>query len=166
MPRIRKVRVLILSVSIALTVVTGTALADPLVIEAMGLDVWHVGQLERELRNANVRDTKLDHELQVVMDRATIHKLMLEDLVSRRLTLQEAAQQKWEMNRNRDVLVNHLKRNRFGPTMEAKMAHDLIVMASEFKLSNKNPIPLAELCEQYRVAYGVELPGGKNFRYR
>ncbi len=165
MPRIRKVRVMILSLSIAMTVLAGTALADPLVIEAMGLDVWHVGQLEQELRNAQVRDTKLDNELQLTIDRATIHKLMLEDMVSGRRTLQETAERKWEMNQNRDVVVNHLKRNRIGSTMEAKMAHDFIIMAIEFKLEIKYRIPIKDLCEQYRIAYGTELTKITNYRY-
>ena len=57
MRRIRKVRVLVLAVPIALAYVGGTALADPNVVQAMGLDVWRIGQLERELRMSQSRES-------------------------------------------------------------------------------------------------------------
>lgn len=92
MIRIRKVRVVALAVPIALVAVAGSALADPIIAEAMGLDVWHVGQFERELRETQRIDGKLDRELQVVNDRACLHNLLLDDLVAGRLTLAEAAE--------------------------------------------------------------------------
>ena len=158
MVRIRKVRVVALALPIAFAAVAGTALADPVLVEAMGLDVWHIGQLERDLRESQRRDGKLERELQCVIDRATTHNYMLDDLVAGRQSLSETARRKWEMNRDRAVLLDHLERDRLGPTPEAKMAHDLI----EFACGRDAPAGLRQsLAAQYEAAYGVALPDPK-----
>lgn len=161
MSRIRRIRVVALAVPIALGVVAGTALADPVLVEAMGLDVWHIGQLERDLQRAKGIETQLDRELQVVLDRAAVHDQILDDLVSGRLALVEAARQKWKMNRGRSVLVDHLERQCFGPTFEAKMAHDLYMNATtRIGISTETLRELrTRLSREYREAYGVEIPG-------
>ncbi len=155
MVRIRKVRVFALAVPIAFVAVAGSALADPLLAEAMGLDVWHVGQLERDLRMSRHVDIKLESELQSIMDRSAVHNLMLDDLVAARITLVEAAREKWEKNRDRAVLRDHLDRNRSGPSMEAKMAHDLIVAA--FGRDGSDELN-SRLRSEYLAAYGTALP--------
>lgn len=152
--RIRKIRVFALAVPVALAVVTGTALADPLLAEAIGLDVWHVGELERSLRNSKHVENRLERELQMIIDRANVHSLLLDDLVAGRVSLRDAARQKWEMNRHRSIIIEHLDTHRCGPNYEAKMAHDLISLASG--IASTPPGVRARLIAEYREAYGVE----------
>jgi hypothetical protein len=158
MARFRIVRVFALAVPIALVAVGGTAMADPLLVEAMGLDVWHVGQLERDLRTANHRDRELDVEMQTVQDRAAVHNLLLDDLVADRISLVEAARRKWKLNESRFVIRDHLARHRVGPTMEAKMAHDLIEMAIVHTDGDRTVALVQRLRAAYRMAYGADLP--------
>lgn len=158
MIRIRKIRVAALAVPVAMIFVAGTALADPVLVEAMGLDVWHIGQLENDLRTAERADRRLERELQAVLDRTGVHNLILDDVVAGRLSLSDAARQKCELNRGRSVLFDHLKRYRFGPTVEAKMAHDLLVMACERNPGERPAEMKRRLATEYRVAYGVAAP--------
>jgi hypothetical protein len=160
MRRIRMLRVCVLSVSIAITYVAGTALADPLFVEAMGLEVWQIGRLERDLKLAQVRDTRLERELQTVLDRAVVHNLMLDDLAAGRVTLAETARRKWEMNRHRLEIRDHLARNCAGPTMEARMAHDLCLkVIGNLEFERRDPRLIARrLTAEYETAYGVPYP--------
>ncbi len=159
MRRIRKVRVFVLAVPIALAYVGGTALADPNVVQAMGLDVWRIGQLERELRMSQSRESKLERDLQTINDRATVHNLMLDDLIHGRVTLVETARRKWEMNQHRQELRDHLELHCFGPTMEARMAYDLCEsVASKWAGGNVDSAGAATIRRvraEYEVAYGV-----------
>lgn len=158
MVRIRKVRVFAVAVPVALLAIAGSAIADPVLAEAMGLDVWHVGQLERDLRENQRTESKLDRELQVITDRAGIHDLILDDLISGRLKLAEAARLKWEMNRDRKLMVDHLNRFRIGSSMEARMAHDLIVLAN-YRVESESRVEIrTRLINQYRKAFGIALP--------
>ncbi len=161
MRRIRTIRVFVLAIPLALAYVGGTAMADPLVVEAMGLDVWRIGQLEHELRQTQSREAKLDRDLQVVFDRAIVHNLMLEDLLDGRATLVETARRKWELNRHRPELCDFLVRDCAGPSMEARMAHDLYLKAKS-KCDEGRPgreIILARLRAEYLAAYGEPCPG-------
>lgn len=160
MSRIRISRVAALSIPTALVIVAGTALADPVFVRAMGLDVWQIGRLENELRHARSHETRLDRELQVVLDRAALHDMMLDDLIAGRLSLVETARRKWSMNQYRDVVVDHLARNCFGPSFEAKMAYDLYQHAiTKVELSDRVRQEVkVRLAKEYRVAFGLAIP--------
>jgi hypothetical protein len=163
MRRYRSFRLFVLSASIALTYVAGTALADPLVVEAMGLDVWQIGRLERDLKQAQIRDTRLDRELQTVLDRAVVHNLMLDDLAEGRAPLLETARRKWESNRHRHEFREHLMRNCDGPNMEARMAHDLTKMVfDKFQFERRDSSAIARrLKAEYETAYGAPYPAAR-----
>lgn len=158
MVRIRKLRVAILSIAVAGKFVAGIALADPLMVEALGLDVWHIGQLERDLRQAHQLENRLEDEHQMMLDRTSVHNLIMDDLVAGRTKLPDAAARKWAMNRDREVVREFLNRARFGPTFEAKMAHDLYVLACDPCVRPFDPKLEVRLRAEYDAAYGTSLP--------
>ena len=158
MARLRKTRVVILAVSITFVYLAGTALADPLLAEAMGLDVWHIGRLERELIESRSREHKLESDFQAVLDRTAVHNHMLEDMAFGRVSLVVTARRKWEMNQNRDVIRQHLTHNRSGSSMEARMAHDLVINAID-KFGREIPAETREAWKaEYKSEYDSELP--------
>ena len=98
MARIRFVRVLSVAVPVAVIAMLGWVVADPVLAEAAGIDVWNVGRLEDELREANVAGDQLtkvnnDNQSQYQMNQA-----ILFDVINGKRKLAVAAEQLWKMN--------------------------------------------------------------------
>lgn len=127
MPRVRKLRVVSVAVPTAFLILAGTAWADPLLAESMGLDVWQIGRLEDDLKRTQRDHAKLDLELQEVQELTVLNEATLHDVIEGRVELSAAAKQKWEANKHRPAVRDHLDRSRTGATFEEKTAHDLYV---------------------------------------
>jgi hypothetical protein len=153
--RVRKVRVLAVAVPVAFAVVAGTALADPVLVESMGLDVWEIGRLERQLQAEDRVTQKLDADLQGVQDMAALNEAILDDVIAGRLELSAAAERKWELNRHRATTLNHLDRHYAGDSYPQKVAQDLVARAGR---DDRGPGLRDRLAREYRAAYGVDLP--------
>lgn len=155
--RIRKVRVVAVAVPVAFLVVAGTALADPVLMESMGLDVWEIGRLERELQSHDRRGDELAKELQDTLDLTATNDLIEEDVIAGRLDLPTAAARKWDLNQHRLPYRGHLDLWRKGASYEEKMAHDLYC-----RIANRDPATAQSIRDrlnrEFEAAYGTALP--------
>lgn len=159
MPRIRKVRVLSAALPITFLILAGTAYADPLLAESMGLDVWEIGRLEQDLKTSQARGDRLEVELQGLHDMIAVNEVIAADVVAGRVTLPVAARQKWEVNRSRVALRDHLDRRYSGATYEEKMAQDLYHRIADERRDDATFGPvLARLKAEYAAAYHAPLP--------
>jgi hypothetical protein len=153
--RVRKVRVLAVAVPVAFVVVAGTALADPVLAESMGLDVWEIGRLERELQAEDQTALKLEADLQATRDLLALNDAILDDVITGRLELSAAAERKWELNQHRAAVRDHLDRLYAGDGYPQKFAQDLI---SRAKYDSRGAAVRDRLTREYRAAYGIDLP--------
>lgn len=153
--RVRKVRVLAVALPVAFAVVAGTALADPVLAESMGLDVWEIGRLERDLQTQDRTAQKLEIELQGLCDLAALNEAILDDVLAGRLELSAAAGRKWELNQHRPAIREHLDYRYGGDNYERKVAQDLCARALR---EDRGAGLWGRLNREYRAAYGVDLP--------
>ncbi|QEL14297.1 hypothetical protein [Limnoglobus roseus] len=150
MPRIRKLRVVSVAVPVALFVVASTAWADPLLAESMGLDVWEIGRLENDLKQANHETARLETALQDTQEIMVLNEMILRDVIDGRVELPAAAKRKWEANKYRKIIREHLDMNRTGANYEEKTAHDLYLRAIH---ESQKRADHDALCQRLRAEY-------------
>lgn len=159
MPRIRKVRVLSVALPITFLILAGTAYADPVLAESMGLDVWEIGQLEKDLKNSQTRGDRLEAELLNLHDVMAANDLILADVVEGRMTLPVAARRKWDLNRDRAMVRDHLDRTCTAPTYEEKTAEDLYArISSAYRDAPNSEALCRRLRAEYEAAYHAPVP--------
>lgn len=147
---LRPVKIILL-----LIVVAVTALAHPLTVRTVGVDLWKVGDAERDLRQAQLDESRLDRECEYAREEAEVSGVLLDDLIAGRAELSAVARQRWEMSRDRSGIRQFLEENRRGPTLEAKMAHNLVVQIGEVCPQEARAAVDQRLRQQYQAAYGL-----------
>ncbi len=160
MARIRFVRVLSVSVPVSVIAMLGWVVADPVLAEAAGLDVWNVGRLEDELRETNVAGDKLTAIHVANQSQYQLNQAILFDVIGGKRKLAIAAEQLWKMNQQSPGYTYVIPARRKGPTIIAKVAHNIMYSASQ-ELRD-NPVQQRELVvrlrAEYEAAYGVPAP--------
>ena len=160
MARIRFVRVLSVAVPVAVIAMLGWVVADPVLAEAAGIDVWNVGRLEDELREANVAGDQLarvnnDNQSQYQMNQAILFAV-----INGKRKLAVAAEQLWKMNQQSSGYTYVIPARRKGPTIIAKVAHNIMCSASQElrHTPDEHRVLIARLRAEYVVAFGVSAP--------
>ncbi len=160
MARIRYVRVISVAVPIAVMVMLGWVAADPVLAEAAGIDVWNVGRLEDELRDANIAGDELTKINTANQSQYQMNQAILYDVINGKRKLAIAADQLWKMNQQSSGYLHVIPAIRKGPTIVAKVAHNLICNASQELC--QNPLQqrqvVARLRAEYEAAFGVAAP--------
>ncbi|QEL16332.1 hypothetical protein [Limnoglobus roseus] len=160
MTRIRNARVLSAALPITVLILAGTAYADPVLAESLGLDVWEVGRLENDLRAAEACGDRLEAEFQSLQELMAVNDVILADVAAGRLELSAAARRKWELNRHRPTIRDHLNRHCRGRTGEEKVAHDLCRrIGQEYRAAPDFDALVRRLHAEYETAYHAPLPG-------
>lgn len=131
MARIRYVRVVGVALAVAAFSMIGIVLGDAKLAEAAGLDVWNVGRLEDLLRMANVKADRLEVQLSTSHSQNQVNQSIVQDVINGKRRLLEAADQLWTMNQHTPSYVHILPGIRQGPTIVAKVAHNIMVVASQ-----------------------------------
>lgn len=160
MARIRFVRVLSVAVPVAVIAILGWVVADPVLAEAAGLDVWNVGRLEDELRETNTAGDKLTAIHAANQSQYQLNQAILFDVIDGKRKLAVAAEQLWKMNHLLPSYVYVIPARRKGPTIIAKVAHNIMCSASQ-ELRGK-PVEqramIARLRAEYEAAFGASAP--------
>lgn len=146
-------------IALVLTVLALTALAHPFTVRAVGIDLWKVGQAEQDFRIAQQDETRLNAERLDALEMAELNGAMFNDLIAGRADLSVVARQWWEMSQNRSGIPQYLDRHCAGPSMEAKMAHNLVVRVNEVCPEKARAAVDQRLRQQYEAAYGCSPPG-------
>ncbi len=156
MPRIRKFRVVAVAVPAALLILAGTAWADPLLVESMGLDVWEIGRLEDDLKRSNRETTRLETEMVNIQELTILNEMTFQDVIAGHTEISAAAKRKWEANKHRPAVREHLSLNRKGATYEERTAHDLYIRAYHESADRPDHAAVCErLRREFFAAYGV-----------
>ena len=151
MARIRFVRVLSVSVPVSVIAMLGWVVADPVLAEAAGLDVWNVGRLEDELRETNVAGDKLTAIHVANQSQYQLNQAILFDVIGGKRKLAIAAEQLWKMNQQSPGYTYVIPARRKGPTIIAKVAHNIMYSASQ-ELRGK-PVEQRAMIERLRAEY-------------
>lgn len=160
MARIRYVRVISVAVPIAIVAMLGWVVVDPVLAEAAGIDVWNVGRLEDELRDANIAGDQLTKINNANQSQYQMNFAILYDVINGKRKLSVAAEQLWKMNQQSSGYSYVIPSIRKGPTIVAKVAHNVMYNASQEL--RQNPVQqrevVARLRAEYEAAYGVPAP--------
>lgn len=160
MARIRFVRVLSVAVPVAVIAMLGWVVADPVLAEAAGIDVWNVGRLEDELRETNVAGDKLTAIHAANQSQYQLNQAILFDVIAGKRKLAVAAEQLWKMNQQSPGYTFVIPTRRKGPTIIAKVAHNIMYSAS-LELRHcpvEQRTTIARLQAEYEAAYGASAP--------
>jgi hypothetical protein len=129
---------------------------NPSFAEAMGVDFWHLGQLQQQLETAQDRDRVLDVQRETVMAHFEQNAAICQALYDGRRALPETAKLMLQLNGHRADYMYNIRVLRSGPTLEARMACNLLCLVRELERDYPTrPSPLPELCRQYELAYGT-----------
>jgi|GEM_PF-5102274 len=160
MARFRYIRVISVAVPIAVIAILGWVVVDPVLAEAAGIDVWNVGRLEDELRDANRKGDQLSTLNQTLQSQYQVNQAIVYDVINGKRKLTVAAEQLWKMNHQSSGYAYVITSIRKGPTIIAKVAHNIMCNATQ-ELS-QNPVQqrelVARLRAEYEAAYGVPAP--------
>jgi len=147
-------------VPIAVIAILGWVVVDPVLAEAAGIDVWNVGRLEDELRDANRKGDQLSTLNQTLQSQYQVNQAIVYDVINGKRKLTVAAEQLWKMNHQSSGYAYVITSIRKGPTIIAKVAHNIMCNATQ-ELS-QNPVQqrelVARLRAEYEAAYGVPAP--------
>lgn len=154
-----RVRVGHLKFTVLFVAVALTALAHPLAVRTVGFDVWHVRQAEQDFQEAKRVEDQLNDACLDAQEQAQLSRIMVDDLIAGRAELSVVARQRWEMSQSRTGIRQYLEEHRTGPSLEAKMAHNLVERINEVCPDDVRPVVDERLRKQYELAYGLPLPG-------
>ena len=160
MDRIRYIHLISAAVAVTFFIILSWFAFDPTSAEAAGMDVWNIGRLEVELRESNARGSRLNAEHATNQAQIEVNQSILYDVINGKRTLAEAANQLWKMNQDSPGYTDFIPKARRGPTMLAKVAHNIIVRASQElheKPTGRRAL-IARLRAEYVVAFGVNAP--------
>lgn len=160
MARIRFVRVLSVAVPVAVVAMLGWVVADPVLAEAAGLDVWNVGRLEDELRETNTAGDKLTAIHAANQSQYQLNQAILFDVIAGKRKLAVAAEQLWKMNHLLPSYVYVIPARCKGPTIIAKVAHNIMCSASQelHHTPDEQRAMIARLRAEYEAAFGASAP--------
>ncbi len=160
MARIRFVRVLSVAVPVSVIAMLGWVVADPVLAEAAGIDVWNVGRLEDELRETNVAGDKLTAIHAANQSQYQLNQAILFDVIDGKRKLAVAAEQLWKMNQQSPGYTYVIPARRKGPTIIAKVAHNIMYSASQElrHTPDAHRVLIARLRTEYEVTFGVSAP--------
>ncbi len=160
MVRIHYVRVVVVAVAVTAISMVGIVLGDSQMVEAAGLDVWNVGRLEDQLRAANVTSERLIVQQDANQSQFQLNRTIVYDVINGKRKLHDAAEQLWKMNGHTHGYMYVIPTTRSGPTIIAKVAHNIIALiVTELQ---QNPIQriatIHRLRAEYEATYGVPAP--------
>ena len=133
---------------------------DSAAAEAAGMDVWNIGRLEVELRDTNARGDRLNAEQATNQAQIEVNQSILYDVINGKRKLVEAANQLWIMNQDSPGYADVIPKSRRGPTILAKVAHNIIVRASQElrHTPDEQRATIARLRAEYEAAFGASAP--------
>ncbi len=80
---------------------------------------------------ANVKADRLEVQLSTSHSQNQVNQSIVQDVINGKRRLLEAADQLWTMNQHTPSYVHILPGIRQGPTIVAKVAHNIMVVASQ-----------------------------------
>ncbi len=160
MDRIRYIQLFSAAIAVTFFGILSWFAIDSATAEAAGMDVWNIGRLEVELRDTNARGDRLNAEQATNQAQIEVNQSILYDVINGKRKLAEAAGQLWKMNLHSPGYTDVIPKSRRGPTILAKVAHNIIVRAAQelYEKPTGRRALIARLRAEYEMAFGVIAP--------
>ncbi len=160
MDRIRYIHLFSATVAVTFFTILCWFAIDRASAEFAGMDVWNIGRLEVELRDTNAKGNQLNAEHATSQAQIEVNQSILYDVIDGKWKLAAAANQLWKMNLLSPGYSDVIPKSRQGPTILAKVAHNIIVRAAQelYEKPTGRRALIARLRAEYEAAFGVSAP--------
>jgi hypothetical protein len=102
-------KILIGSLVVVLAGLVVVACQSPATAEKIGLDFWNAGDLEKQIRHGERRQSEMDRNIESVAGRLKARQQILESLMAEKTTLEQAGRDFLELNLTNDYTVELLR---------------------------------------------------------
>lgn len=97
-------------IGLGLLVVGVTAwYGSPVSAEELGLDIWHIGDLENQMKRGERHATDIERRGQITLERIRLRGVILANLLDGKTTLDEAGRGFLALNQSDPTVFAHLK---------------------------------------------------------
>jgi len=120
---------------------------SPVSAEELGLDIWHVGELENQMKRGERHATDLERRDQITLERIRIRGVILANLLAGKTTPEEAGRGFLALNQSDATVLAHLRAAHPAGTDTDRAIRQMVVHLESHHLAGSRERALTLKCE-------------------